>query len=280
MRRVDIIKKLQDLTYLNWDERAVTSETNGTFLKARSQTSRGDVYYKLSCYDQFRGIYGHESVNELIASRLLEELGIPHVPYKLIHARVVVNNKEHETWLCESRNYRASDERGQALDTFCELHAKPDQGNLDVCNEHGWQRDISQMMAFDYLIGNRDRHGANIEVIFRGNGSVNLAPLFDHGISLVALCYDDESRVARFDSLADIEGNNYLGTHSLEKNLELVSEGVLSSSLLGDDLSWLFEGLEDVLSAIHIEKISEMIALRWQNLVDLEIATNMRGHHE
>lgn len=273
MRQRDIIKKLQDLTHLSWDERTVTSGTGGTFLKARSQTARDDIYYKLSCYDQFKGIYGHESVNELIASRLLEKLGIPHVPYKLVHALVTINNCEYETWLCESRDYRTSHERRQALDTFCELNAKPGQTHLDVCIERGWRNDISRMMAFDYLIANRDRHGANIEVTFR-DGLVDLAPLFDHGLSLIFKCYDNEECATSFDSLQDIQGNNYIGGHSLEKNLELLPRGILSSSLLDSDFSWLFEGLEEALPQAHINKIHEMIVLRWQNLIDLGIAAH------
>ena len=45
----DVIKKLQDYTHLAWDEKAVTSGMGGTFLKSRTKSSRGNIYYKLSC---------------------------------------------------------------------------------------------------------------------------------------------------------------------------------------------------------------------------------------
>ena len=37
------------------------------------------IYYKMSNYDSYRGVFGHESVNELIVSRVLDVLGIEHV---------------------------------------------------------------------------------------------------------------------------------------------------------------------------------------------------------
>ncbi len=271
MRAFDVVKKLQDLTYLSWDEKAVTSGTGGTFLKSRQDTGRGPIYYKLSCYDRFRGIYGHESVNEVIASRLLDRLGIPHVPYKLIHGKIKVDGVEHETWLSASRDYRTNPERRQAFDTFYELNARPGESPLALCETRGWSDRVFAMMAFDYLIANRDRHGANIEVTYR-DGEVDLAPLFDHGVSFVFSCYGDTDRVARFDPLADVDAHNYFGSRSLEENLRLLPQGLFASDILQGDDDWIFAGLDDAISRIHRDKIREMIDLRWKHLVDLGIA--------
>lgn len=267
----DVIKKTQDLTSLAWDEKTVTSGTGGTFLKSRRKTSRGNVYYKLSCYDRYRGIYGHESVNELIASRLLESFDLPHIPYRLIHANVLVDGKMHETWVSESRDYRQPNERRQALDTFIELNALDNEDPFIFCKKMGWLEQLYAMMAFDYLIINRDRHGANIEVIFR-NDSVDLAPLFDHGLSFAYSCYDDEDRIRAFDSKLDRSVNNYLGTRSLEDNLSFITHKVLRNAHLDETIDSLFSGLEEALHPTLKEKIREIIELRWQHLIDLGIA--------
>ena len=66
------------------------------------------IYYKMSNYDSYRGVFGHESVNELIVSRVLDVLGIEHVRYRLVHALVEVDHKEFETWLCTSKNFKKS----------------------------------------------------------------------------------------------------------------------------------------------------------------------------
>lgn len=74
-------------------------------------------------------------------------------------------------------------------------------------------------MLADCLIANRDRHGANIEVLRSREGGVRLAPLFDNGVSSVFSCYGDERRVREFDPLADVWANNFIGTRSLQENL-------------------------------------------------------------
>lgn len=271
MARRDVINKLQDMTHLAWDEKTVTSGTGGTFLKSRVKTSRGNVYYKLSCYDRYRGVYGHESVNELLASRILERLGISHIPYRLIHAKVLVNGKEHETWLSESRDYRAANERRQALDRFAEQNAVKDEAPLEFCMRKGWADGVNAMMAFDYLIINRDRHGANIEVVLR-EGDVELAPLFDHGVSFAFSCYDDLDRIKRFDAMEDYQAQNYLGSRSLEYNLGLVPKDTLKGCIVGDGQEWLFHGLKEAMPEELRNKTWEIVERRWRHLLDLGIA--------
>lgn len=266
----DIVSKLQDLTSLSWDERAVTSGTGGTLLKARSETSRGPVYYKLSSYDSFRGIFGHESVNELIASRLLHMLGISHVPYKLLHARVLIGGREHEAWLSMSRDYRMRGERKQQFDTFYDLNRAPEQSPLDFAYEQGWKTEVCQMMAFDYLIINRDRHGANFEVVFR-NGGIEFAPLYDHGLSFVCTCTDDEGEASRFDPMWNGPCNNYLGSRFLEDNLSLIPQRIFELDASALQLDALLDGLDSIISQAHIRKIEEILTQRWRRLLDLGI---------
>lgn len=267
----DICLPVQDLRRLRWDERTVTSGTSGTFPKARQSGSGAQYYYKMSCYDSYRGIYGHECVNEIIASRLMDELGVPHADYRLVHARVLVDGVEHITWITVSPSYRGTDDRKQALDLFYDLNRRPRESPLDFCRRMGWGRDIAQMMAVDYLIANRDRHGANIEVLRDTEGSVRLAPLFDNGLSFVFSCYGDETRAAAFDPLEDVNANNYLGTRSLAENLQFIpglAGGSLKLPELGEEsFGRIMEGLSAVLSQAHCVAIEKMLRLRWAELV-------------
>ena len=102
-----IIREKQDLTYLNWSKIRKSSGTAGSFLKATSELGGVKIYYKLSNYDSIRGVIGHESVNELIADRLLTLLGIEHLHYQLIHADILVDGKVLDTYVCASENFRA-----------------------------------------------------------------------------------------------------------------------------------------------------------------------------
>lgn len=79
----DMILELQDMTYLDWTAEKTMSGTPGCFAKVYEEARGKRVYYKLSNYDHERGIFGYECVNELIVSRLMDVLGIPHADYKL-----------------------------------------------------------------------------------------------------------------------------------------------------------------------------------------------------
>ena len=261
----DVITKLQDLRHLDWSERANTSGTAGCFLKSKEQTGAGLWYYKLSCYDSYRGIYGHECANEIVASRLMSILGVEHVEYRLVHALICVNGEEHETWLNRSRSFRKKGERKQALDTFYGLNKKSGESPLNLCERFGWENVIKKIMLVDYLIANRDRHGANIEVLQSPNGDLRLAPVFDSGLSFVFSCYEDEQRVQDFDPHADVNANNFLGTRSLEENLRRFVGGNLDVEVLKvTDKNTLFSGFEGVLSSCHIKKMWEILQRRWE----------------
>lgn len=263
----DIIYTQQDLRHLCWSERANTSGTGGCFLKSREETGSGTWYYKLSCYDRYRGVYGHECVNEIIASRLMEALGIEHLEYRLVHALVHVDGVERETWLNRSHSFRKPRERKQAFDVFYDLHSNPGESPLELAARFGWSEQLEQIMLVDYLIANRDRHGANIEVLQARDGSLRLAPVFDCGLSLVFSCYEDEERVATFDAMHDVNANNYLGTRSLETNLRrFVSpqpKSIGVNAISGQDVDGVMKGLDNILPAAHRDKIKEIIWSRW-----------------
>ena len=113
-----IIHEKQDLKYLQWSQIRSSSGTAGSFLKATDDLQKPKKYYKLSNYDGINGIIGHECVNELITDRLLNILGIEHLHYDLIHAEITVNDKNIDTYLCMSEDFKKIGENKAALDTF------------------------------------------------------------------------------------------------------------------------------------------------------------------
>ena len=262
----DMIEKLQDLRHLQWSESIETSGTGGMLLKASEGAGTGRVYYKLSCYDSFSEIYGHECVNELIASRLFELLGIPHVRYTLVHALVTVEKREHETWLVKSSSYRHSTDQKQAFDIFYRLNKRDDELPFSLAERFGWGDFLRKMMIADYLIANRDRHGANIEVVRHADGTMHLAPLFDNGLSFVFSCYGDESRAERFDPLDDVNANNFVGSRSLEENLRFaLQQPPQIASLPADWETAVLGGIDCCLPQAHCRKIRDMVEKRWEH---------------
>lgn len=120
---------------------------------------------RLSNFDKARGIIGHECMNELIVDHLLTILEIPHLACQPLHADVTVDGKTHEVYLCASEDFKAKSETKIALDAYKKLEALPDESALEFCTRMGWEDYVYQMLIVDYLILNRDRHGANIEVL-------------------------------------------------------------------------------------------------------------------
>ncbi len=261
-----ILHELQDMTYLNWSLVRGSSGTAGSFLKSREDAPEGRIYYKLSNYDAFHGVTGHECVNEIIADRLLTVLGIPHLNYRLIHAEIRVDGRNLRTWLCASRDFRRRGENKIALDAYYQAERFPNESPLDFCVRCGWGEEIRQMLVVDYLILNRDRHGANMEVLInREKKEVRLAPLFDHGVSLLSRC-PDEAAMLREDLLADKPVQCFVGSRSARENLNLIPAGGRPAlhPLRESDRDTLLAGLEEALDRKWLDRIWEMIWKRWE----------------
>ena len=260
----DIEPSLQDLTGLDWSESVVSSATGGSYLKARFGEGAEAVYYKLSCYDEVNGIYGHECVNELLASRLMSILCVDHVPYRLVYARVRVGGKEHETWLVESPSFRKRGESKASLSSFYSWNHLEGEGRVEFCKRFGWMPDMQKAMLVDYLIANRDRHGGNLEVVKGLDGHIRLAPLFDNGLSLCFSAFNARQLHA-VDPLGDIVCNNFLGTRSLEENLRrFVPPDLPVGRLRESHRGCMTEGLESALEGA-IEGVSggELLDVLW-----------------
>ena len=260
-----LVKEKQDLTYLSWSVYRNSSGTAGSFLKSYSELGGKKVYYKLSNFDKVQGVIGHECVNELIVDRLLTILGIPHLPYQLIHADIMLEGEIHEVYLCASEDFKEKGESKIALDAYKEREAYPKESALDFCVRMGWEAYIYQMMVVDYLILNRDRHGANIEVLRNSRKkTLHLAPLFDHGLSFLCRCMND-SQVEAFDVMEDKLCNNFIGSRSTWENLKLIPAEKMPAlnPLRESDREIIMEGLDGIISEALQDKIWEMIWKRW-----------------
>ena len=261
-----IIHEVQDMTYLDWARIRNSSGTAGSFLKAYEETPDGKIYYKLSNYDSWKGIVGHECINEIIVDRLLTVLGIPHLPYQLIHAAIQIDGTEYVTWLCASRDFKRRGESKISLDAYYQAERLPNESPLDFCIRSGWENTIYEMLAVDYLILNRDRHGANMEVLRnQREKTIRLAPLFDHGRSLLFRCETKED-MRKEDVLEDKPVQCFVGSRSARENLNLIPPERFPklNSLKQSDQDVLLDGLFDAMDPECLERIFEMIWKRWE----------------
>ena len=261
-----IIKEKTDLTYLKWSHARSSSGTAGTFLKSESVIEGRKIYYKLSNFDSLHGVVGHECVNEIIVDRLLEVLGVPHLSYELINAEIEIDGKIYNTYLAASEDFKQPGESKTALDNYYRVNAKDGETPYEFCVRNRWRKYIDTMIAVDYLILNRDRHGANIEVLRNSRKkTIRLAPLFDHGLSLLYSCIN-EKEIKAFDIMEDKRCQNFIGGYSCFENLGFIKDKgkVFSNELSLTDRDYIFEDLEGIISKEHIDKIWNMIYERYK----------------
>ena len=262
----EIIHEKQDLTYLSWSLIRSSSGTAGSFLKATDDLQQPKIYYKLSNYDGINGIVGHECINEIIVDRLLNILEIEHLHYDLIHADIDVDGKEMETYLCASKDFKAHGEHKVALDAYYQAEKLDGETPLQFCTRNGWSDFIYKMLVVDFLILNRDRHGANIEVLRNARKkSLRLAPIFDHGLSLLFNCHTEEE-INQFDVMKDRAVQCFVGTRSAQQNLMLIpkDEILALNPLQHTHKAYLLEGLDGIIPQSLQNKIWDMIWKRWE----------------
>lgn len=268
---MQIIKELQDMRYLQWSKIRHSSGTAGSFLKAQEKRNGKKYYYKLSNYNAIEGIIGHESVNEIVVDRLLQYMNIEHLQYQLIHAIVIIEDKQIETYICASEDYKLSGESKLAFDVFYEMERKAGEAAIDFILRMGWENYIYDMLLIDFLILNRDRHGANIEVLRdKKKKSIRLAPLFDYGLSLIFQCYDEKS-IDLVDVLEDKPVQCFVGTHSTEKNLQIIPVDKRRHLPAFDDTlkAYLFSGLEEIVTEKWMNTVWKMLCERAKRYEDL-----------
>ena len=257
-----LVLEKQDLTYLSWSKIRNSSGTAGSFLKSYSELGGKKTYYKLSDYDSVHGVVGHECVNELIVDRLLDCLGIEHLRYQLIHADILLNDTVQEVYLCASEDFKQRGEGKIALDALYNVEHEPTETPLEFCIRNGWEDYIYTMMVVDFLILNRDRHGANMEVLrSTRKKSLRLAPLFDHGLSLLCRCRTD-AEIDAYDVMADKPTNSFIGSRSVRENLTLIPKEKLPK-LKVTDRATIMQGLDGVIPDNLQDKIWDMIWKRW-----------------
>jgi len=152
-----------------------------------------------------------EPFNEVIASEILNELGIEHVAYSLKRTEdrnvpysececMVDRNFEYinASFVMESANYERKE---------------PYIHYLEICRINGIRNAkerIEEMITLDFIIGNKDRHRGNFGIIRNADNLewVKTAPLFDNGNCLFFDQDNDDIENFGVDSLGKAFGDS------------------------------------------------------------------------
>ena len=260
-----IEKNIKDLKYLSWTKTRESSGIAGSYLKSYSYSNGKKVYYKLSYFDDINGVFGYEAINEIIACRIMEQLNINHLDYHLAKAEVMINGKEYETYLNYSYDFKKPGESKITFEKYYEMNKEYKEDVKSFVNRMNFTNEIYQMHIIDFLINNRDRHGANIEILYDSKTKkYRLAPLFDQGLSLLSPNYLDKD-INEFNPKEIKRANSFIGTSDLETNLKTVPVDFLPKNL---DIDSLFIDL-DFVNPLYLKKCRELISDRWCRLENI-----------
>ena len=218
----------------------------------------------MSNYDMYRLVFGYESFNEYIVSRLLDCLEIEHLKYSLVYAKVKVDNNVFNTYLNASYDFKQKNERKEPFDSYYYNNRQNEESPIDFMIRNGFENYLYYMLFVDFIIFNRDRHGANVEVLIDDKDNVKLSPLFDHGLSLLLSDYDNSKYIKDYDINKSEPANSFFGTRSTYENLKFIKSKSLikKCELSKDDIKYIFSGIDNILSKFTIEKIKLFIKTR------------------
>lgn len=132
------------------------------------------------------GATRQEPYNEVLASRICERLGIPHVPYTLLEEdhcpySVCEDFLTPDTELVSAWYVMQTKKKANHVSVYSHY--------LDCCSTlgiPGVKEAVDRMLVLDYLIVNEDRHQNNFGVVRRADTLeyVGAAPVYDSGTSL------------------------------------------------------------------------------------------------
>lgn len=132
------------------------------------------------------GATQQEPYNEVIASKIMERLGIPHVPYTL------VEQEDYPYSMCE--NFITP--QTELITAWYVMHTQQKPNHVSVYQHYvnccealgipGIVEALDRMIVVDYLIANEDRHQNNFGVIRNAETMewIGPAPIYDSGSSL------------------------------------------------------------------------------------------------
>ena len=235
----------------NYSSPDITSDGN---LQKRWKIADGKRCLMKSGTSPFR----QEPFNEVIASLILERLGIEHIPYTLAW----MDDKPYS--VCNSFVTKTSELISAARVMQIRPKANDENGYLhlvNICKSFGIDivPMLDRMIVFDYIIANEDRHYGNFGLLRDPETLewIGAAPIFDNGTSLW------HDRLTSQIPTADLICKPFKKTHGEQLSL-VTSFGWLDLSAL--------DGIEDdIFSIFDDEKARKYIDSGRAEMITLQV---------
>ena len=210
-------------------------------------SSNGDLpkFWKIEqgkrvLYKEGSAPFDQQPYNEVFAARLLEVLELPHVNYTL------VQDEERAYSVCETFVTTATEyvPALEILNAVPKLNHENSYQHFFRCAEAlsipVSRQEVDDMLLFDYLINNADRHYGNFGFIrdVQTRKFLGMAPIFDNGNSLWYLQLNKRMK------LKDQPAKPFRDTHV--EQMKLLGRSAVHWDRLTE--SWLRQMVEDIYS--------------------------------
>ena len=210
-------------------------------------SSNGDLpkFWKIEqgkrvLYKEGSAPFDQQPYNEVFAARLLEVLELPHVNYTL------VQDEERAYSVCETFVTTATEyvPALEILNAVPKLNHENSYQHFFRCAEAlsipVSRQEVDDMLLFDYLINNADRHYGNFGFIrdVQTRSFLGMAPIFDNGNSFWYLQLNKRMK------LKDQPAKPFRDTHV--EQMKLLGRSAVPWDRLTE--SWLRQMVEDIYS--------------------------------
>jgi hypothetical protein len=203
-----------------------------------------------------------EPFNEVIASKIMNELGIEHVEYNL--KRTEDNNIPYSECRCMVDRNIEYINASSVMESEEYERKEPYVHYLEVCKKNGInnvKEKTDEMIALDFIIGNDDRHRGNFGIIRNADNLkwLKTAPIFDNGNCLFFDQDNDDIESFGIDSLGKAFGE------SNRLSLDYIDFPIWYDSIKGKKIVDIVEyGLRDNerLRSERIDKVTSIVKER------------------
>ena len=205
------------------------------------------------------GTAGYEPYSEVMASLIAQVLGLLHVEYALMPAKLF---PDIQTYSCDVVSVCPLFVKpGDQLYHFADLadahflangQTPSPEALFQYAVELYGKKWLYQMLAFDAFIGNEDRHENNIDIIVRHYKHV-LPPLYDNGGSLLAWATDEELTDTKLRYQFD-KAKPFRSRHA--QQIKLLDEPVLPTRDLDELYSEIIQSISPILALLSEKRTS------------------------
>ena len=205
-------------------EKLDINSSSGNLRKWLAIDSADNASYYVKSNSKINNKYtGYEPEVECITSRLANMLGLNSVIYYM--DKLDIGSKAYK--VCISADYSCGLERiplAQLAPDSAKLYGH-DKYNYVMSKVPDYKQYIDQILLFDYIIGNIDRHLNNIEFLSDGV-TLNPAPIYDNGASLFSNQSIKSINQLWNTSLNFCKSKPFFNTHN--EQIKLISDTSLS----------------------------------------------------